>query len=225
LAKKARVYDGTVWQELASAQTDLTAYSTTAQMNTAIANAGAIVPIIPTSVAVGSGSGSFNATTGNVTFTGATSISLNGVFNATYDKYIIIYKTGVTSGGVDASLRFRTSGTDNSASTYSQGIGRAMSNGTFASVNSSEGNTSVTAIADHVISNANYQTFGKLEILNPFQSFVTNGLLDFTVPNSVTTIAQRRVGAFQFNATTSFDGFSIISASALTGTIKVMAYV
>jgi hypothetical protein len=37
LAKKARVYDGTAWQELASAQTDLTAYSTTAQMNTAIA--------------------------------------------------------------------------------------------------------------------------------------------------------------------------------------------
>ena len=37
MAKKARVYDGTAWQELASAQTDLTAYSTTAQMNTAIA--------------------------------------------------------------------------------------------------------------------------------------------------------------------------------------------
>jgi hypothetical protein len=36
LGKKARVYDGTAWQELASAQTDLTAYSTTAQMNTAI---------------------------------------------------------------------------------------------------------------------------------------------------------------------------------------------
>ncbi len=36
MAKKARVYDGTAWQELASAQTDLTAYSTTAQMNTAI---------------------------------------------------------------------------------------------------------------------------------------------------------------------------------------------
>ena len=36
MAKKARVYDGTAWQELASAQTDLTAYSTTAQMNAAI---------------------------------------------------------------------------------------------------------------------------------------------------------------------------------------------
>ena len=158
------------------------------------------------------------------TFSAQSTVSIDNVFSATYDKYIIIYKTGVTSGGVETSLRFRTSGTDNSTSTYSQGIGRAMSNGTFASVNSSEGNTSVTAIADHVISNANYQTFGKLEILNPFQSFVTNGLLDFTVPNSVTTIAQRRVGAFQFNATTSFDGFSIICASAQTGTIQVYGY-
>jgi len=36
LAKKARVWTGTEFVELASAQTDLTAYSTTAQMNTAL---------------------------------------------------------------------------------------------------------------------------------------------------------------------------------------------
>ena len=39
LAKKARVYDGTAWQELASAQTDLTAYSTTAQTTSGFRNA------------------------------------------------------------------------------------------------------------------------------------------------------------------------------------------
>jgi hypothetical protein len=39
LAKKARVYDGTAWQELASAQTDLTAYSTTAQTTAGFRNA------------------------------------------------------------------------------------------------------------------------------------------------------------------------------------------
>jgi hypothetical protein len=37
LAKKARVYDGTAWQELASAQTDLTAYSTTAEISSTYA--------------------------------------------------------------------------------------------------------------------------------------------------------------------------------------------
>jgi hypothetical protein len=39
LAKKARVWDGTAWQELASAQTDLTAYSTTAQTTAGFRNA------------------------------------------------------------------------------------------------------------------------------------------------------------------------------------------
>jgi hypothetical protein len=45
LAKKARVYDGTAWQELASAQTDLTAYSTTAQMNAAIVAPGKVLQV------------------------------------------------------------------------------------------------------------------------------------------------------------------------------------
>jgi hypothetical protein len=39
LAKKSRVWDGTAWQELASAQTDLTAYSTTAQTTAGFRNA------------------------------------------------------------------------------------------------------------------------------------------------------------------------------------------
>jgi hypothetical protein len=37
LAKKSRVWDGTAWQELASAQTDLTAYSTTAEISSTYA--------------------------------------------------------------------------------------------------------------------------------------------------------------------------------------------
>jgi hypothetical protein len=48
LAKKARVYDGTAWQELASAQTDLTAYSTTAQMNAAIVAPGKVLQVVNT---------------------------------------------------------------------------------------------------------------------------------------------------------------------------------
>ena len=39
MAKKSRVWDGTAWQELASAQTDLTAYSTTAQTTAGFRNA------------------------------------------------------------------------------------------------------------------------------------------------------------------------------------------
>ena len=36
MAKQAKVWTGSAWADLASATTDLTPYSTTAQMNTAI---------------------------------------------------------------------------------------------------------------------------------------------------------------------------------------------
>ena len=184
-----------------------------------------IVPIIPTSVAVASGSGSFDSVTGNVTFTAATTVSLNGVFSATYDKYIIMAKTGVTVGGVDVNLRFRVGGTDNTSSNYSTTIGRSMSNGTLAQLFSSEGSTSNGSIGGFNINNADYQAISKFEIVNPFQTAVTNGLVDYTLPSNVTTVIQRRFGALEYNATTSFDGFSLFCTSALTGTIKVMAYV
>jgi len=183
-----------------------------------------LVPIIPTSVAVGSGTGSFNATTGNVTFAGATSVSVNGVFSATYNKYSIFYLAGVTTGSVDANLRLRTAGTDNSGSSYSTTIGRSTSNGTFSQVVTSEAASSAVSIAAYIVSDGDYQGFTKIEIVNPFQSLVTNGLFDYTVPNNVTTIIQRRFGAFTFNATTSFDGFTIFCTEGLTGTLKVMAY-
>ena len=184
-----------------------------------------IVRVVPTTVAVGSGTGSFNSTTGNVTFTGATSISVNGVFNSTYNKYIIVGNFGVTTGGVNAKMRFRTSGTDNTASNYSNAIARVTSNNTFATVAIDENIDYVQSMLEFTPSNANYQNLLKIEILNPFQSLITNGILNYTVSNSVTTIIQNRFGGFQHNTTTSFDGFTIYSTSAMTGTLKVMAYV
>jgi len=70
LAKKARVYDGTAWQELASAQTDLTAYSTTAQVSSTYATqanfpAGAWTVYTPTWTA-----STTNPAIGNGTITG-----------------------------------------------------------------------------------------------------------------------------------------------------------
>ena len=80
LAKKARVYDGTAWQELASAQTDLTAYSTTAQMNTAITDGVGLVPILTQTIG-----------------TAVSSVVVNNAFSADYDAYKIIVSGGVSS--------------------------------------------------------------------------------------------------------------------------------
>ena len=45
-----------------------------------------LAKIVPSSVAVGSGTGSANSL-GTVTFSGASSVSLNGCFSSTYDNY------------------------------------------------------------------------------------------------------------------------------------------
>jgi hypothetical protein len=99
LAKKARVYDGTAWQELASAQTDLTAYSTTAQMNAAIDAASGLTLIKTQTIG-----------------TAVASVTVTDAFSATYDSYKI-----VVSGGVASTLTsIRTTLGASVASYYSQ---------------------------------------------------------------------------------------------------------
>ena len=94
MAKKARVYDGTAWQELASAQTDLTAYSTTAQMNTAITAGVGLVPILTQTIG-----------------TAVSSVTVTNAFSATYPAYKIIISGGTNSGGASLTLKLGASTT------------------------------------------------------------------------------------------------------------------
>ena len=103
-----QAYDGSAWNSLAYA----TAVPTLAQTG--------LRPIIPSSVAVGSGSASIS-TNGRVTFTGASSISLNGIFNSTYASYRIIIEGDSSTAAADVRLRLRSSGTDLTSSTYYYG--------------------------------------------------------------------------------------------------------
>ena len=95
MAKKSRVWDGTAWQELASAQTDLTAYSTTAQMNTAITAGVGLVPILTQTIG-----------------TAVSSVVVSNAFSATYDAYKIFIIGGAHSGsGEDFYLKLGASTT------------------------------------------------------------------------------------------------------------------
>ena len=74
-----------------------------------------LVPVAPTSIANSGGSASTSGYT--TTFTGVSSISLNGVFSADYDNYrIMVRHTGSTSYGFR--IRLRASGTDASGNDY-----------------------------------------------------------------------------------------------------------
>lgn len=68
--------------------------------------------VVPTSMSVGSGSGSFSATTGLVTFSASSSISLNGIFTADFVNYELIVRMTSASGGAGTLLRVGVGTTD-----------------------------------------------------------------------------------------------------------------
>lgn len=75
--------------------------------------------VIPTSVAVGSGSASV-AAEGTVTFTGASTVSLNGVFDGTGgDMYDVYFQLKGTSAN-NVYLRLRSGGTDLAGTSYNR---------------------------------------------------------------------------------------------------------
>jgi len=75
-----------------------------------------MVLLTPTSIAY-TGTSASIGTNGSVTFTAVSSLSLNGVFDATYDNYMVVWNTsntGTTSGFYG---RLRASGTDATGAT------------------------------------------------------------------------------------------------------------
>ena len=169
-----------------------------------------LVPVVPTSVAVGSGSGSFNATTGTVTFSGASSVSLNGVFTATYANYVIVNTVLCATGGVYGTFRMRAAGTDVSTSTYK--YGQSYVNATAAGFE--VGSASATNMQITTLGTTSGQII--IYINSPFAA-VETGLFANAQGNTTFT------AAFGLQTgSTSFDGFTFGSASStITGKLTV----
>ena len=70
-----------------------------------------LAPIIPTSVAVGSGTGSVGAT-GLITFSGVSSVSINGCFTSAYTNYRVVARYTNASTLSALYCRLRASGTN-----------------------------------------------------------------------------------------------------------------
>lgn len=74
--------------------------------------------ILPTSVV----NGTNNA--GNITFSGVSSVSVNGVFSSSFDCYKIVGTFGVSATNPMMNIRWRAAGTDNSAASYETAVFR-----------------------------------------------------------------------------------------------------
>lgn len=174
---------------------------------------GGLAKIVPTSIAVGSGSGSVDAN-GVVTFSTASSISINGCFSSTYSNYLIQAQfTSTASNQID--FRFRTSGTDNSTSNYTKirWDGRA---------NSVSVQTAQTSGALGQNTNGQDGSF-ITDIVNPFQTKYTQYYSRGMQLNDTSHNPYDWRGAF--NGTTSFDSLTLLpAAGTLTGSVSVYGY-
>jgi hypothetical protein len=82
-------------------------------------NVGGLNLVIPSSVSVGSGTGVVSAN-GEVTFTGASTVSINGAFTSAYQNYKVIFNA-YGSSAQNAFMKFRDSSGDVSTAYYGGG--------------------------------------------------------------------------------------------------------
>jgi hypothetical protein len=196
-------------------------YLTQSSASTAYRTIGStgLAKIVPSSIAVGSGTSSANAF-GTVTFSGVSSISLNGVFSETYTSYKIVLTNVKSSQYTEIQARLRVSGSNNTSSNYN-------SLQTYTAINNAgAGHDKFPATTYWIFANvtANGQIDSWYDIWNPYATTLTQ--YSFTHAKRYDTGDHyNMVGGGVFNATTSFDGLSIIaSAGTITGTLSVYGY-
>jgi hypothetical protein len=181
-----------------------------------------LIPVIPTSVTASSGSGSFNSTTGTITFTGATGITINGVFTSAYKNYFIDINFTDSSSSTGVYSRLCTGGTPNTGSIYSytfqyNSTGAPSGLGGVATTN-----VDLAVIYNNGAAPGNGGT--SMIIRNPQQTNYTTA--SYQGINSRLSSVEQRSGGFYTTVTTAFDGIQIYTggATTLSGKINVFGY-
>jgi hypothetical protein len=175
--------------------------------------------VSPTSIANSGGSAS--ASGGQVSFTGVSSISLNGVFTSTYDNYRVTMRiSGTSTSDAFMRTRVRVGGVDNStASSYYQ-------TSLYSGGSSASGNSGIQDNMLAGITNSTYATSGSW-----IYDYISPALASQTLINAHTfytlTAGARYLEMVDcyHNATTAFDGFTMYpSTGTITGNIRVYGY-
>jgi len=177
-----------------------------------------LVPVVPSSIVIATGSGSANAL-GQVSFTGATAVSLNGVFSSQYLNYRIMWRIN-TSVSTTLVARLRASGTDNTtASSYVTSGQYFRSNSTNAAF------TGVTTAWNICLINSPGvgRAMGTLDLSSPNIASQTVGNGNSSGHDS--TSAMGIFTGYLHSVTTSYDGISFIpNSGTITGEIQVYGY-
>ena len=177
--------------------------------------------VVPTSVAVGSGSASVDAN-GKITFSGASSLNINGCFSSTYDNYRIIMTLQGSTADAGFYQRMLASGSAESSSNYYLGS-------TYVPMTGASGLLQTNA--------GSFWGFGGLETTTEYYN---NYSFDFQSPfltrgtwfnfagmwvNNAGTL-QSINGAGNLNTSTSYDGLQLYASTGNLqgGTIRIYGY-
>lgn len=173
-----------------------------------------LAKVIPSSVAVGSGTGSAD-TTGKVTFTTVSSVSLNSVFTSAYTNYRIVTNFVVSTNDQGVTFRFRVSGSDNTTTNYVNRVGRVLSGGISANDTIARDYFGVNAIQTA----STGRGIAIYDISNPSVAEV------HPIFASSSTDYGAYFGSGYFQSATAFDGFTLyVGSGTLTGTVTVYGY-
>jgi len=177
-----------------------------------------LVKVVPTSVAVGSGSGSSDSL-GTVTFSGASSVSLNGVFNSTYANYKIMFMANAASATTTLYFRFRTTSDDTGTNYYAASNGVNWSNG---GVSNNLITQSAFIVGALVINDAGYTRFN-YDCFSP--NLGTYASLLGGQSSGIVGGPAHNHGALWSVTATQFTGFTVYPGSGnIGGTISVYGY-
>lgn len=180
-----------------------------------------LVPISPTSVAVSSGSASIGSN-GLVTFTGVGTIRLNGVFNNSYQNYLVYISSTMTAGVEQVTARLSASGTDYSGAYYRYIIDAQAT--TDATLNRQVYSAGTGASSLGIGYFTGWDGFSQkiIDIGNPAltkaTAFAVRGNYDYG-----THVYQAGSGLLE--TTSAYDGINFIASSGtMAGTVKVYGY-
>lgn len=167
----------------------------------------AMVPLVPTSVVGGT-----VAADGLVSFSGASTVSLNGIFNSSFIAFMIVTGPLALSGANYLNARLRAGGTDASAASYSFALN--YNNGTTIAANNQAGvNTWTLHAATSVAQRVTLTFYG------PAVAAAT-----IMQAESITGTAPptRSDGAFGHSLSTIYDGLTLYpSAGTFSGTLRI----
>ena len=149
------------------------------------------------------------------TLSSSTTLSLNNVFSATYNNYLLLFNGSFVTGTTDVNVRLRNSGSDITAANYL--FAQTRSNTSGAATQQGGNGTTEWTMMTGTTSNSSFH----ITMFAPFTSGVKTAFAGTFWARSSDRGGSVTGG---YDTTTSVDGFTIYFTNACVGTLSVYGY-